>query len=124
MPYKSDEERKLWDRERKRKQTEGRKVGVESVGVESPNGVESVGVEFLPVIPSVTDRIPLDPAWEPVRAYLVQPSRVGDMTHLERLQRVAGSLGKLSGEVRFGIEGPTMQEVGDVIGAQGALYGR
>ncbi len=62
--------------------------------------------------------------WEPLKDYLRQDTRPGDMSHLERLQRIAGSLGKLSGEVRFGLEGPTFQEIGDTIGVEGALYGR
>ena len=45
------------------------------------------------------------------------------MTQLERLQRIAGSLGPKHAEsVRFGVtQGPNLQEIGEVIGTQPAL---
>ena len=54
----------------------------------------------------------VDPAWEHVKEFIQRPSP--RMPNLERLQRIAGSLGKNAHEVWFG--NLTMQDIGQVIG--------
>ena len=58
--------------------------------------------------------------WADVIAYLNEPDH--GMPNLERLKRIAGSLGKRAGEVYFGISGLTLEDIGAVIGVQGGLY--
>lgn len=61
-------------------------------------------------------------AWGYIHGYLQrEPLGLNSMSNLERLQRIAGSLGKHAGEVRFGLSGPTFQEIGEVIGVQPAM---
>ncbi|KKL95917.1 hypothetical protein LCGC14_1849730, partial [marine sediment metagenome] len=57
--------------------------------------------------------------WKVLHGY-VKREGVG-MPNLERIQRIAGSLGKHAGEVRFGPYGPTLEEVGKLIGTQPAM---
>lgn len=57
-----------------------------------------------------TDVLP--PAWAHVKDYISTPCP--GMPRLERLQRIAGALGKKAGEVWFGEL--TMEEIGEVIG--------
>ena len=61
---------------------------------------------------------PIDPEWQHVKDWLLADPGVG-MNRLERLQRIAGSLGKLADDVWFG--GLTMGDIGRVIGVKGAL---
>ena len=60
---------------------------------------------------------PIDPDWQHVKDYIL--SECPGMPRLERLQRIAGSLGKYADDVWFG--GLTMGDIGRVIGVQGAL---
>jgi hypothetical protein len=69
-----------------------------------------------PVAPYPSD------GWPDVMAYILREGP--RMANLERLQRIAGSLGKQAGEVWFGISGLTMEDIGEVIGTQEALCGR
>jgi hypothetical protein len=67
----------------------------------------------------IPDVIPSE-GWRTVEAYI---SREGPaMPNLERLQRIAGSLGKYAGDVWFGLSGLTMRDIGEVIGTQPARY--
>ncbi len=50
--------------------------------------------------------------WLAVHAYIQRP-QVGRMSQLERIQRIAG--GKHSEHIRFGINGPTLEEIGSII---------
>ena len=72
------------------------------------------------VTPYVTPILPTEPGWADVQAFILRDSpRMGN---LERLQRIAGSLGKYADDVMYGISGLTMLDIGEVIGTQPALY--
>lgn len=47
-----------------------------------------------------------------------------DPRNLSKLQRIAGSLGKLAGEVRFGIDGPTFEDLGETIGVKPPIHAK
>lgn len=76
-------------------------------------------LDVTPVAISQTDK-----AWEHVKEYIQEETP--SMSRLERLQRIAGSLGKLAPHVWFGIgdtgTGLTMADIGSVIGTKEALY--
>jgi len=65
----------------------------------------------LPTAKVAGDVLP-DP-WEHVKDFITRPSN-SKMPNLEKLQRIAGSLGKYAGEVWLG--DLTMQDIGEVIG--------
>jgi hypothetical protein len=67
-----------------------------------------------PVTPSPAD------GWTDVKAYISREAP--NMPNLERLQRIAGSLGKNAGEVMFGVTGLTMEDIGSVIGTMEGKY--
>ena len=71
-----------------------------------------------PVTPAIT-LLEGDP-WADVKAYIERESP--RMANLERLQRIAGCLGKRAGEVYFGISGLTLEDIGKVIGVQEGVY--
>ena len=74
-----------------------------------------------PVTPKyVTPNLPQEPGWADVQAFILRDSP--RMANLERLQRIAGSLGKYADDVQYGISGLTMLDIGEVIGTQPALY--
>ena len=78
--------------------------------------------ELTPVTPEIVtpDVLPVTPGWADVQAFILRDSpRMGN---LERLQRIAGSLGKYADDVMYGISGLTMQDIGECIGTQPALY--
>ena len=80
-------------------------------------GITSEGITSeKPVIPEASN--PIDPSWQHVKGWLLADPGVG-MPRLERLQRIAGSLGKYADDVWFG--GLTMGDIGRVIGVKGAL---
>lgn len=67
----------------------------------------------------------MDEAWEHVIDLISRPTnKPGDMPHLERHQRIAGSLGKYASEVWLGQGGLTAQDIGRVIGIQGPYVTR
>ncbi len=85
--------------------------GSENAGL---RGEQRQGEQAL--FPCSVDRIPIDPQWAGVReAMLRNPDT------LAKLQAVAGSLGKLAGGVRFGLSGPTFEELGRTIGVGGPV---
>ena len=47
--------------------------------------------------------------------------RRGDLL---KLKRVAGSLGDRADQVRYGLDGPTFERIGDVIGREQPAFGR
>ena len=71
----------------------------------------------------VQPKIPDSPdGWKDVKAYVQRES--SGMPNLERLQRIAGSLGSQAGEVMFGVTGIMMEDIGSVVGVEGAKYGK
>ncbi len=63
---------------------------------------------------------PLDPGWQHVKDFILHdPPENKGMPRLERLQRIAGSLGKYADDVYFGEL--TMGDIGKVIGTKPAL---
>jgi hypothetical protein len=56
--------------------------------------------------------------WKDVKAYVERES--SGMPNLERLQRIAGSLG--ASEVMFGVTGITMADIGSVVGVEAAKF--
>ena len=121
MPYKDETKRKEADRERQRKHREGVTDGCDKgVGVTEASLSEGVTeVEGM----SHPDVTPLPPGWQHVMDFIKRESNTS-MSNLEKLQRTAGSLGKNAGEVRFGLSGPTFEEIGKVIGALAPLHGK
>ena len=122
MPFKSEEARK----EASRKSMEKRR-GINGTKVNPGPAVNPValGDNVNPadaLIPSVNPRSPIiREDWRAVHAYLQRP-QVGRMSQLERIQRIAGSLGKHAESVRFGVTtGPNFQEIGELIGTQPAF---
>ena len=109
MPYKDAEQAREANREKARRHREKIK-GVTKI---DSNPRESV-------TPAVTPN-PND-GWKDVEAFIKRDSP--RMANLERLQRIAGSLGKRSGDVWFGVSGLTMEDIGSVIGTQEGLYAR
>ena len=69
-------------------------------------------------------RAELDPQWAHILEYISRGTAKGQMPNLERIQRAAGSLGKLAGEVRCGLNGPTFEELGRTIGTLPPLSGK
>ena len=67
-----------------------------------------------PVTPSPVD------GWPDVKAYISR--EVPGMANLERLQRIAGALGKRAGDVWFGVSGLTMEDIGSVLGTKEGKY--
>ena len=86
---------------------------------EKQKGVTIEGVTPQGVTENVIPVTPLD-GWPDVIAYIERDSP--RMPNLERLQRIAGSLGSNASEVWFGVTGLTMQDIGEVIGIQPSLY--
>ena len=122
MPYKDLKKQREAARERQRRHREGVTKGVtDEKGVTSPfvsDGVtEGVTKEKLCHAEDVT---PLPPEWEAVRKFITFPGP--GMPRLERMQRIAGSLGKYQSEVFFGLGGLTVKDISEVIGEQPPLY--
>jgi len=61
-------------------------------------------------------------AWAKVAKNITTPCP--DMPNLERLQRIAGSLGKYADMVFYGQDGLTMADIGKVIGTLPPVYGK
>ena len=106
MPIKDPEKRKEAARERQQKHRKGVTMGVTSEGVTGQG---------------VTEDIPK--AWANVRDFIRAESS-SSMPNLEKLQRIAGSLGKNAHEVRFGLYGPTLEDIGNTIGVLPPLVSR
>ena len=72
----------------------------------------------------VTPDVTLSDPWEHVKEFISEPVTSwvvgGDMTRLERMQRIAGSLGKRAHGVWFG--DLTVEDIGKVIGVKEAMY--
>lgn len=98
MPYKDKETQKQANREIKK-----RRRSKSSEGVTSGN--------VTPVLD--------DPAWQNIANFINRESST-DMTNLEKLQRIAGSLGTYADQVYMGEL--TMAEVGKVIGTKEARF--
>jgi hypothetical protein len=109
MPYKDKEKQKEATRERVRRYREK-------------------GKDVTPQVENVTPiaelHNPQDKAWQHVKEYIQSESP--GMSRLERLQRIAGSLGKYADQVYFGVNSEglqlTMDQIGKVIGTKEALY--
>ncbi len=61
------------------------------------------------------------PEGNPMSAFISRPSN-SSMSNLGKLQAVAGALGKLGKEVRFGLDGPTITELAATIGQAPPAY--
>ena len=62
----------------------------------------------------------IEQGWRDLESYI---QRAGPaMPNLERIQRIAGSLGPNADAVQFGITGITVQDIGTTIGTQPAKY--
>ena len=92
-----------------------------------PEKVKSL--EVLVETPKVPEKLRVraetDPQWKKIEEYISRPTPKGQMPNLERLQRIAGSLGKLSGHVFFGLgptSGLTAEEIGKTLGVKGPLH--
>ena len=99
MPYKDKEQQKEAVKRAVQKHREG--ITQEPAIPTEPD---------IPVIPDVIPK--LSPEWAHVREFISRPQS-GRMTNLEKMQRVAGSLGKNAGDVWVG--GLTMEDIGEVI---------
>ena len=120
MPYKSKEDQRTAAAERMRR------MRSKGVTTDVTPGVTPCGLGVTKKSPPVTpDVTPYpgepwnSPGWNPTQYlawYIQQPVPKGKMPHLEALQRIAGSLGKHAGEVRFGVHGFTMEEIGGALG--------
>lgn len=117
MGYKDPEKAKEAARLRKQKQRMSH-PDVTPAEMSRPEPEENV-TPSVNVTPNVT---PLDEAWQHVKDYISAPCT--GMNRLERMQRVAGSLGKNSGRVWFGFKGLTMADIGRVIGTQEPAHSR
>jgi hypothetical protein len=110
MAYKDKEKEREAARLRKQKQRMSRPK-------------EDVTPLVTPSIETVAELHPQDKAWAHVKEYIQSESP--GMSRLERLQRIAGSLGKYSDQVYFGVNSEglqlTMDQIGKVIGTQPAL---
>ena len=120
MPYRDKSKQQAANREAKRRQRAD--VIPCMVGDVIPTDVIPAKLEgdVIPaqnVIPCHT----LPTEWAHLKAWLADPGQTG-MPRVERLQRLAGSLGKLGDEVEFG--GLTISEIGKVIGVKGPLYSK
>lgn len=110
MPYK--------DKERQKEAV--RKSMAKARGCETlddnvkPQSCETLNEVKPPVTPSPVD------GWPDVKAYISR--EVPGMANLERLQRIAGALGKRVGDVWFGVSGLTMEDIGSVLGTKGGKY--
>jgi len=63
-----------------------------------------------------------DPAWVHIKEFVQRQEPPGTMPYLERLQRIAGSLGKNAHEVRLGAL--TLEDIGKVIGVMPPVIGK
>lgn len=113
MPYKDPEKQKEANLKAQRKRRGLIPVPYPVIpdGGDSPVGVTFVIPDTDPVTPSEAD-VTLPPEWAHVRDFIRSES--SGMPKLERLQRIAGSLGKYAEGVYFG--DLTMGEIGKVIG--------
>ncbi len=120
MPYKDKERQRQAQRDAMDRKRHVNPVNLKDVNLGT---CETFDVDLtqpqgvcLIVIPSPKD------GWPDVKAYISRESP--RMANLERLQRIAGSLGKCSGDVWFGVSGLTMEDIGSVIGTKEGLYAR
>lgn len=109
MPYKDLEQAREANREKARRHRERKKVTPDSNPLEN-------------VTPTTTKIVTPNPSdgWKDVEAFISRESP--GMDNLERLQRIAGALGKYAGDVWFGVSGLTMEDIGSVIGTMEGKY--
>ena len=108
MPQKDETKRREASAERVRRYRAKRAL---QKGVTLEQGVTSLSeAEGVTAPLSVTTGVTLPPEWQNVVNFLHK-----DPGNLEKLQRIAGSLGRNAEEVRFGVSGPTMDEIGRTI---------
>ena len=141
MPYKDplkQKEAHLAAQKRYKERALVEKVSTERVSlasVDTQNTGETPGVNQ-----ALKRRAETDPQWAHIEEFISRPTLKGQMSNLERLQRIAGSLGKYASEVRFGYYGSitlakdspaqmrcgglTMEEIGKVIGILPPLQGK
>jgi len=119
MPYKSKEAQREANREAQKRRYE--KINL-IPDKENLIPEAEVGITEKPhtLEPHTQNLIP-DP-WQHVQEFIKRTEPPGTMPYLERLQRIAGSLGKNAHEVRFGIF--TMEDIGHVIGTLPPVIGR
>ena len=119
MPYKDPEKQREANRERIRRYRDKQK-GVTSDVVCNTLDVtpQAQGITKTSVTPCNPLVIP--ETWQVVRDFISRPTE--GMSNLEKLQRIAGSLGRNADEVWFGLMGLTMGDIGRVIGMQEAKY--
>ena len=67
---------------------------------------------------------PCNDPWQHIKEVVQRKEPPETMPYLERLQRVAGSLGKNAGEVRYGVHGLTFEDIGNVIGILPPVIGK
>lgn len=79
---------------------------------------ETEGMTQENITPVITPN-PVD-GWPDVKAYISREAP--GMANLERLQRIAGALGKRAGDVWFGVSGLTMEDIGSVLGTKEGKY--
>ena len=99
-------------------------VPVKATGITGQIDRQRPARELSEIVQSAKSKGHLPPAWAHLVEYIQQPCP--GMPRLERLQRVAGSLGKYANEVYFGI-GDTaldMEQIGKTIGILPPMVGR
>lgn len=109
MPYKDQSRQREANRLRMQKARQGNtepEVSPENV---LPNVLPDV---LLPDIRALPD------AWAHVKEFISRPARPGDKGNLEKLQLIAGSLGKRADQVWFGLGGLTMADIGQTLGTK------
>ena len=142
MPYKDLEKQREAVRQataRRRVLLKGR-VGITEPLKVSPEGIAiqgiTSGITRPPKATGITEGITkegitdtsntqntgktLPPEWQAVKTFLTTPAP--GMPRLERMQRIAGSLGKYQSEVFFGLGGLTVKDISGVIGELPPLY--
>ncbi len=114
MPYKDEEARKEAGRERIRRYRALHQGVTLEQGVTEP--VVSEGVTSLSGVTGT-----LTGPWLTVAEHINTPCP--GMPNLERLQRIAGSLGKYADQGWYGLGGLTMEDIGRVIGTLPPMIG-
>lgn len=117
MPYSDPEKQREANKramQRQREQAKGITEGITVVIPEPQNVIPDSHAAVIPSVELIDQQTGAD--WQGVRVALRR-----DPDNLARLQAVAESLGKFSGEVRFGLSGPTFDQIGKQIGTGGPV---
>jgi len=124
MPYKDIEKRREAVRQSKakRRETPEKPQGLPAEMEETPElretPVDTKGSETLETpmeIPETPIPLNVPDNWKPLKAFIQRPSNNPKMTNLEKIQAIYRNLGKYADDVRYGVEGPTMGDIGRVL---------